>query len=244
MGERLERDRPAVFEVRVPAMPQAGIALIADGEILALGRGSLTMQRIVSAHAYRVEIYARGMRVPWMVTNPIFAGAPPAAPVAAPQASPPGPEWTRLDPAGFTIERDASSNAAIASSGDATTLSVSLGPGEPAGQYGAAVLPLPSSSAVEAVAFTASASRPMRLSVQVRLPASAGGLRWRKSVYLDATPRTVSFALSEFTPIAHAGPLGSPAPAGRLESLLFVIDTLNTATGTRLTVTVADVRAR
>jgi hypothetical protein len=79
------------------------------------------------------------------------------------------------------------------------------------------------------VRFEGRASQPMRVSVQLRLPGGADGRRWRRSVYLDETPRTLSISLEEFDPVepyTSQRPIVSP-----VQSLLFVVDTLNTLPG-------------
>jgi hypothetical protein len=49
-------------------------------------------------------------------------------------------------------------------------------------------------------------------------------------VYLDESPRTVSVYFDEMH--ATADDTSGPPPLGRIDSLLFVVDTLNTALGT------------
>ena len=90
--------------------------------------------------------------------------------------------------------------------------------------------------AFDGVRFVARADRPMRVSVQVRL---LGGQRWRRSVYVDATARPIAVALQEFEP-AEANSVLRPT-AARIRSLLFVIDTLNAAPGTRGTLTLESI---
>jgi hypothetical protein len=76
------------------------------------------------------------------------------------------------------------------------------------------------------LAFRASASRPMRLSVQLRLP---DGRRWQRSVYLDETSREIIVPLEEMTSVAGGG---RRAHIERADALLFVVDTVNTPPGT------------
>ena len=76
------------------------------------------------------------------------------------------------------------------------------------------------------LAFRASASRPMRLSVQLRVP---DGRRWQRSVYLDETPREIIVPIEEMTSVAGGG---RRAHIERADALLFVVDTVNTPPGT------------
>jgi hypothetical protein len=70
----------------------------------------------------------------------------------------------------------------------------------------------------------------MRVSVQIRTPGGTDGRRWRRSVYLDRTPRVIDLALSELEPV---GPATALRPiVARVQSILLVIDTVNAAPGT------------
>jgi hypothetical protein len=80
----------------------------------------------------------------------------------------------------------------------------------------------------------------MRVSVQVRLPGGSQGQRWRRSIYLDRTPRDVIVRLTDMEPAGETTTL-RPIVA-RIQSLLFVVDTLNTAPGMSGTIWLRDVR--
>jgi hypothetical protein len=239
MGQSLTADRYAIVTVRTPTLPFAGIALAADGRVDAVGRGSLIAQRPMTARAYRVEVYFPGVRVPWIVSNPIFvrretvSPLPPAA-VDHPQiaTSVPLVEWN--------VEHDASSTARITRSGATIDFDAALGAGAPAGQFAAAVAPVPAGVGVTGVRLTARASSPLRLSIQLRAANDGGGdVRWRRSIYVDETPRTFDLPLASFRPIRHDRPL-TPTP-GLTRSLLIVVDTLNSRTGSRAAVQLSDV---
>jgi hypothetical protein len=74
--------------------------------------------------------------------------------------------------------------------------------------------------------------------VQLRSHAG-GGARWRRSVYVPSRPIEVSLGLREFLPV-DAPPTGLDAAA--VDSLLFVIDTVNTAPGSGGELTVSALR--
>jgi hypothetical protein len=77
----------------------------------------------------------------------------------------------------------------------------------------------------------------MRLSVQIRLHGT-GDQRWRQSVYLDETPRSVRLRLQDFEPVGRTTsrrPIVVP-----LQALLFVVDTVNTKPGTSGQVSIAN----
>jgi hypothetical protein len=52
--------------------------------------------------------------------------------------------------------------------------------------------------------FSARASRPTRVSVQIRIPGEPSSLRWQRSVYLDETARDVDVPFDEMRPIGPA----------------------------------------
>jgi hypothetical protein len=80
-------------------------------------------------------------------------------------------------------------------------------------------------ASARAVRFTGRSARPMRVSVQVRVPTT--GARWITSVYLEPSPRTIAVPLSTMTPVDGAG----APPRAALDSLLFVVDTVHTVPG-------------
>jgi hypothetical protein len=64
----------------------------------------------------------------------------------------------------------------------------------------------------------------------LRLAGARGNARWRRSVYLDATTRPVVLRLADFEPAD--GPTQLRPNAARVQSVLFVVDTVNTKPGT------------
>jgi len=87
--------------------------------------------------------------------------------------------------------------------------------------------------------FTAWASRPLRISVQVRAPQGTEGQRWRRSVYLDRTPREVVVAARDLTPVGRGA---VTARLAHVDSLLLVVDRTHAEAGASGRVTVEDVR--
>ena len=63
--------------------------------------------------------------------------------------------------------------------------------------------------------------------------------RWRRSIYLDQTPRTVVASLQEFDPVE---PYTSQRPVvSPVQTLLVVVDTVNTLPGTAGTIWISNV---
>lgn len=62
----------------------------------------------------------------------------------------------------------------------------------------------------------------MRVSVQLRT--ADGGERWKRSVYVDETPRTVTVRFDDMIPVGGSRPRPS---VDRVRDVMFVIDTTN-----------------
>jgi hypothetical protein len=234
MGEAVEPDgTPVSFQARVNDTT-ARLTLLHDGVPVATGHGRLEYNGSIAAGSYRVEAYRPGVSFPWIVSNPIYAGQPLAAPERATR-----PETaTRIialpAPAGWAIEHSETSTGSVTQAADATQFSFALGSGVPSSQFAALTSGLDAAAAQEGfdrVQFNVRADRPTRFSVQLRLGA---GQRWRYSVYADETPRDVTAYLEDFQP-AERTTSNRPIVA-RVRSVLFVIDTLNATPGTRGTV--------
>jgi hypothetical protein len=172
--------------------------------------------------------------VPWIVSNPIYVR--PGWPVPTTDvreevrvlaASSGGPSWA--------IEKAPTSQASLAAgiAADGTAamkFTWRLGDGAPHGQYVALALPVSALDfeGVDALQLWLQAPRPMRLSVQLRVPRGTG-LRWERSVYLDATPRSVIVPLGEMR--AVDGPRQQHVDLARADTLLLVVDTVNATPG-------------
>lgn len=104
-----------------------------------------------------------------------------------------------------------------------------LGAGAPAGQYAAMTSDLATDAGIERISFTARASRPLRLTLQVRLP-GRNNARWRRSFYVDETVRGYTLLLRDFEPVEGTSTLRPIA--ARLQAVLVVAETLNTTPGT------------
>jgi len=171
--------------------------------------------------------------VPWIVGNPIYVTRGQPREVQATSAQVLG-QLPFEDGSGIVpwrIERHVECEGRVALDPKIhkrLRFSWRLAGGARASQYAAMVTHLDGSKlrAFNQLAFHASASRPMRLSVQLRLP---DGRRWQRSVYLDETPRGIVVPMSEMTSV---GPGGRRMHLSRADSLLFVVDTVNTSPGT------------
>jgi hypothetical protein len=91
----------------------------------------------------------------------------------------------------------------------------------------------------DSVVVQASADRPMRVWVQLRVP-GGDGRRWGRSVYLDADPRAIRVPFTAMLPLDPAGE--SQPPLAEVTALLVVVDTVHAVPGSagRLTITALD----
>jgi hypothetical protein len=117
-----------------------------------------------------------------------------------------------------------------------------LASGPPAQQFAAIGVPINNGvDDFDRLSFTARAERPMRISVQLRAALSSSHHeRWQRSVYVDATAREQAIFFDDVSPVGTTRTFRPPLAA--VQSLLFVVDTTNTAPGTAGRVWLSNVR--
>ena len=236
MGEHLvpTGETTIAFDADVPTAARS--SLLCDGRMVARGEGGhVHWTTTGDAGACRVEVAAwqDDVRVPWLVTNPIYVRRvlTDAAPrqLATPQLVLP-----------VEYSGDAARWGAEAAPG--ATGHAALVPDHPrrvafawrlAGgvdQYAALRLDTksPDLTGFDRFIVRASADRPMRVWLQLRSP-QGGGQRWGRSVYLDTTMREI--------PVPFAGLLPLDGTAARqvsladVTALLVVVDTVHSRAG-------------
>jgi hypothetical protein len=242
-GDVLPADRPVALEVRAGAPAGARLALLRDGvTVLETGGSRLTFSAPGERAVYRAEVRipnAPGVPpVPWIVSNPIYVGMP-RHPETTAAVTPRGIEVTDLihgggDAARWSLERDKSSEGTIVRdglTGPTLGLRYSLGPGRAWDQLVALVRPVQNHLLHhDRITLRASASRPLRLSVELRASGEDDAPRWQRSVYFDRTPRTVTILFSDLRPIASNA--AGPVPLASIGALMLAIDANNTMPGT------------
>lgn len=252
-GDLLRPSGPTSFRVDVRAPADARIVLKRNGEMVASG-GVPTLEYLGrDLGAYRVEVELSGAPgdppVPWIVSNPIYVAQP------TPEATPKDPRGPATEFAvqydnGFATDWDVENSPGSAGAldsvpavGGGTELSFryALSGTASAAAYVALVMPAtPGISGYDRLMFRARANHPMRLSIQLREPTGELGERWRRSIYLDTQPRPVTVYFDEFTP---AGFTSRRRPVlSNVQSVLFVIDTVNTDVGTNGQIWMDDVK--
>jgi hypothetical protein len=72
---------------------------------------------------------------------------------------------------------------------------------------------------------------PRRVSAQLRIPGEGGGERWGQTFYVSNSLAPIELHFADFRPVgANTG--ARPVALDRVDSLLLVVDTLNTLPGT------------
>ena len=230
---------PVRFEAKIPAAPRVELVLLRNGRRVASGTGELRFDAGSQPGRYRLLAFVGGTPVPWITTNSIEVDGdrdqetrpPPAAAAASPDAGATIPE-------SWQVEKDSTSTATLETNPSGNVFRYQLGGGSAAGQY-AAMVAAAGAEPIERIEFMGQSTRPMRASLQVRTSGAAGERRWRKSIYLDETPRQIVIRLAELEPVDR----GSLRPVvARVHSVLLVVDTVNTLPGTSGAVTVRQAR--
>ena len=254
MGESLDLDGPATLHVAVQAPPHAELVLLQDGIPIATvdAAQGLSHEATSDRAVYRVEVRVPGAPgqppVPWLLSNPIYAGS-------AESPSPPSDgrraptqfdiQYDNGPTDGWTVETGAQSRGALDRlpivGGSELGFRFGLGGAMSESPYAALALHArPEIATFDRLMFTARASRPMRVSVQLRAQNGTPADRWQRSVYLDKTPRQFTVYFDDMTP---RGATSMRLPVlNRIGSVLFVIDTLNADTGSSGQFTIDDVK--
>jgi hypothetical protein len=231
MGDWTPAGGTLTWRARVPQAPQAHVVLVDANREIAGGRGSVMSSGPAVPGAYRVEVFYPPFLMPWIVSNPIYVGTPADRPSVEPPPAPATEVFDALVSSAWRVERDPASTGQLVREAGALRFEYALGPGRPASQYAAAVVPIDASTGFDRVQLTVRADRPMRVSVQVRLPGPRGGQRWRRSAYIDDQWRTIVLPLSRFVPADR--PTSQQPIASVIRELLVVVDTVNALPGAR-----------
>jgi len=248
-----DADEATLLRVSVQGLDDAQLVLIKDGQVLEAGMGT-TLERVVTGTpaVYRAEVSLPGApgdpAVPWMVSNPVYVGRASAEPIVAAQLLPPSTfafQYRDGPASAWTVEHSPESLGAIdeisALTGQQLSLRYALGGNASSSAFTAFVMPAgPDLASYDRLMFTGRANHPMRMSVQIRERGSAGGERWHRSVYLEPTAREITVSFADMRPRGQTSKL-RPELAN-VESVLFVLDTVNTPLGGNGTVWLDDVR--
>jgi hypothetical protein len=251
MGDTVPGTEAELLATLSPPVDGATLLLVKNGEVVERAAGTrLSFANSAGAPpaVYRVEVSLPGTPgtppAPWIVGNHIRVGLA-AAPATTPLLG--MARWSRPAPQErWAVEQHAASMARLTSAiltptNTAWTLTYELGGGAPSGQYAAIAVPVAPDLLRDAdrLSFTARSAGPMRVSVQVRIPEGTGQ-RWQRSVYLSPSASVISIPLRELTPVE--APPGTPLDRRRVDTILFVVDTVNSVPGSAGEFSISELR--
>jgi hypothetical protein len=235
-GDTVPAGVPVTFDMHLEGQPDAKSVLLKDGAPV---QDSLAN---AWSHAtggepgeYRVEVTLPSSPgtppLPWILSNPIYVGERATHTMTSPALT----SLSLPMPLRWHVEKDTLTSASLASDQDHLQLHVTLGSGAPANQFAAAASAVPSAFASSrGLRFTVGASKPMRLSVELR---GKGDRRWERSIYADDHARPVLVTWDDMRPVA---PNADAHPTvADVESLLLLVGVSHTAPGTAVDVDVS-----
>jgi hypothetical protein len=239
-GDELGVGGPVLLRVHSNA-PPGFTTIVHEGTatIATVDSRDLTIHAQERPAAYWAEIRSAG-RAPsmtWIRGNPVYVRSPdePARPPARTAAATGQPIFDGRSTAGWDVEHDVTSLAAVdlapSTTGAELRFRFGLAGGTALAQVAALVVMTPTGVATsDHLAFTIRAERPMRLSVQLRAAAAgrSGEDRWQRSIYVDATAQDRTIAWSELTPV---GATDRGPALGEVRGILFAVDLTNTKPG-------------
>lgn len=241
-GDTVPLQGSATIQIGADVPAGARIALMRAGEVVAEREGGvLSFTTPAEPAAYRAEVRLASAPgtppVPWLVGNPVYLRRPPQ-PIATPEFPAPAETRPLAEATAWRTEHDEHSSVVLSPSADGALIEFALAGGVPQGQYAAAVIPI-GREVVEyqRLAFTASTNAPARVSVQLRRPHADE--RWRRSIFLESTPRVVRIPFDEFVPVS-AGSAAHPDAA--IDSLLVVVDLTNNRPGDQGWISISGLR--
>ncbi len=172
--------------------------------------------------------------VPWVVTNWVHERLPPPIQTLRDVLQ----AVRRLATGPWRVEKDPSSEGELRNDGGQLTLGYTLGNGSRSDQFVAIASDLQLGDSFDVLMFRGRASKPMRVSVQLRF--APDDARWVKSIYLDERERDVMVPLREMAPAERPDAIIPESTGAR--SVLFVVDLVNARPGTAGEFTIRDLR--
>ena len=240
-GAYLDLNGTAVIDARVAAPPGTTLVIRRDGHVLhEVASDRLRIDVGAQPGAYRIEAYLpsalRGSSsVPWILTNPIYIGMRSAHERESLTTAPPTTDRTSISTAGWQSEASAGSESSLAhgaltDGSPALEWRFELSEGARRQQFAAMRFALdPDLRTRDRLQLRVASDRPRRLWAQLRAPGGRDGERWGKTFYVDETLRVIELRFADFQPL---GLVSSERPeVERVDSLLIVIDTLNSRPG-------------
>jgi hypothetical protein len=231
----------ARFKVHAAVPPGAVTTLLRDGRGIVQQNGGELDHTAALPGVYRVEVHvprAPGIPpVPWLVSNPIYRWQAPLPADVSPRLK--TISRNGLMGNSWRAEASAGSTGRVSADSESVGLQYELRGGAEVSQFVALATDVRDLAGdADVIELDGRASKPMRLSVQLRFSETADS-RWGRSIYLDQNDREIQITLGRLRPYGsgRARPLVS-----RATSVLFVIDLTNASPGSQGTFTLRNVR--
>ena len=239
-GEYLDATGPVTIQARLSGPQGTRLAVLRDGAVLYETRESaLRLDIGEMPGAYRLEAYlpesVAPSSVPWVLTNPIYVGMRDAHARAAATAPSDATSRSPIAADAAQAEASAGSHSALTPTRledgtPAIAWRFALAAGTRHSQFAAMRFPVGTGLALyDRVQLRARSDAPRRVWAQLRVPGPQGGERWGRTFYVDESLGTVDLRFEDFRPLGAAS--SERPPLERVDSLLLVIDTLNTRPG-------------
>ena len=234
-GGYLDITGPVAIEAAIAAPEGTTLSVVRDGELLYETREpALRVDVGRQPGAYRLEARLPAQPqagMPWLLTNPIYVGLAETHKLANLRPTSPITSRTPIATHLWTAEASAGSNSALVpvtlpDGTPAIEWQYSLAAGSRGSQFAAMRFPITTGLAAhDRLQLRARSDRPHRVWAQMR---ASTGERWGVTFFVGPDLEQRDLRFEDFHPFAG---VASRPPLERIDSLLLVIDTLNTAPG-------------
>jgi hypothetical protein len=249
-GEYLDVEGNAAVAAQISAPEGTRLVLLKDGApIYDAVSPEIRVDVGNQPGAYRVEAYLPAglatSSVPWVLSNPIYVGLRNVhAKAVVPVVMPPVTSRTAFATTEWRAEAsDGSTSVLTADVLDggmpALKWQFTLASGARAGQYAALWFPVGRGLAGQdriQVRLKSDADR--RVWAQLRAPASGGSERWGRTLYTNSSLTSHELRFADYRRLD--APATGPLPLDRVDSILLVVDMLNSLPGTTGTIWISD----
>ena len=252
-GEVLQMAGPATIVIDADLPPNGELRLFQDGSLIAqTTQSSLRFPVEKQTATYRAEVVLspalNSSAIPWILSNPIYVAGPGEPVIDRPVGETSGTSIALFtdesDVQEWKVEHEETSLAAIDSTpsvnGRELTLRYALSDADSKPFVALVREGLSDLDRIHRIQFRVRGNVEQRISLQVRSSDSNQDVRWGRSIYVNTEQREVSVRLQDMRPITQWSnwPIQSDGPV----SLMFVVDTLNTAPATSGVIWLDDIR--
>ena len=252
-GEVAQMPAPATIVVGADLPLNGELRLFQDGSLIAqTTQASLRFPVGNQPATYRAEAVLspsiNSSAIPWILSNPIYVGGAGKTLIDRQVGETAGTLVTLFtdesDVQEWKVEHEETSLAAVDSTpsvnGRELTLRYALSDAKSKPFVALVQEGLSDLDRINRIQFRVRGNTEQRMSLQVRSTDSGQDVRWGRSIYVNTEQREVSIRLQDMRPLTQwsSWPVQSEGPV----SLMFVVDTLNTAPATSGVIWLDDIR--